>query len=129
MFSTLGIPTRSCERSLARGAAECFFANQVCNIGIGMFCLFYSGLDDLHLIQILDQPLRAGVIDDHALPPLGKRDFAPLASGPADQLHVNKTALTIYWAPVTDGVDRGDCLIGQLLNCLEPAKCAPTTSF
>src|SRR4029077_10809322 len=80
MFSTFGIPTRSCERSLTRDATEGFFANQVGNVGKRIFCLLDSGFDDFHFVELLHAPLRAEVVNNHPLPSLAERPFAPLTS-------------------------------------------------
>src|SRR5580704_190756 len=135
MLRTLGIPTRSWERSLflflssflpfplALGvAAEGFCPNQVCNIWIGIFGLLNSGLDYFHLVQIFDQPFGAGVVDDDAFPALGKGDFAPFAALAAEQFDVDEAALASYGTPVTDGVDRGSCFVGKLFDGIESAE-------
>src|SRR3970040_1797618 len=81
MLSTLGMPTRSVERSLGGGATEGFFANHVGNVRIGIFGLLDPGLDGFHFVDVFDQAFGAGVVADDA-PPAGlERDFAPLAAG------------------------------------------------
>src|SRR5579862_7756806 len=102
MFRTLGIPTRTPERSLGGDggvAAEAFLPNHVCNIWKGMLGFLDPGLDYFHLVQIFDQPLGARIVDDHALPADRQRNFAPLAALAAGQFHVNETALAIHRAP------------------------------
>src|SRR5215469_13947498 len=123
-FRTLGMPTRTVERSLGGGGgpAESFFPNQVCNIWKGIFGLFDFGLDDLHLVQVFDESLGAGVVHDHALPAERERHLAPGAALATGQRDVDKAALAIYRAPVADGFLRGGRLIGQVLDHVKAAE-------
>src|ERR1700722_9749719 len=109
MFRTLGIPTRTAERSLGGDgiAAESFLPNHVCNVGIRILGLLDSGLDYFHFVQIFHEALGAGVVDDHALPAKGNGHLAPLASLAARQRHINKAALAIHRAPVANCFLRG----------------------
>src|SRR5215469_165638 len=96
ILRTFGMPTRSCERSLTRPllvAAEPFFANHVGNIRIGIFCFLDSRLDDFHFVQIFDQPFRAGVVHDDALPARPERNLAPRTSFAFEQLNIDEAAL------------------------------------
>src|SRR5215467_8384133 len=125
MLRTFGMPTRSCERSLTRTllvAAEPFFANHVGNIRIGIFGFLDSRFDDFHFVQVFDQPLRAGVVDDDALPAVRERNLAPRPTLAFEQLNVDEAALAIDRAPVTHGIDRGGSFVSEQLDGIEPAK-------
>src|SRR5215469_4757247 len=110
MLSTLGMPTRSWERSLTLTgvsvAAEAFFANHVGNIRESILGLLDSSFDHFHFTQIFHQALGAGVVDDHPLPSGNQRDLAPRPPFAFDEFHVNEAALAIHRAPVANGVDR-----------------------
>src|SRR5580700_6763348 len=101
MFRTLGIPTRTRERSLGGGghSAEAFFANHVGNVGKRILGFLDSSLDHFHFVQIFDQPFGARIVYDDALPSEGQWNFAPLPAHPTGQLDVDETALAIYRAP------------------------------
>src|SRR5271154_5244461 len=98
MFRTLGIPTRSCERSLGGDAAEGFFANHVGNIRKGIFGPLDIGLDHLHFIQIFHKPFGARIIYDDAPPACSEGNLAPLAAGASVELDVDEAALAVYRA-------------------------------
>src|SRR5271168_5524186 len=102
MFSTLGIPTRSCDRSLGGDAAEGFFANHVGNIRKGIFGPLDIGLDHLHFIQIFHEPLGARIVYNHALPACSEGNLAPLAARASVELHIDEATLAVYRAPVAD---------------------------
>src|SRR5215475_2172198 len=110
MLSTLGMPTRSRERSLTLTgvsvAAESFFANHVGNIRESILGFLDSSFDHFHFIEVFDQPLGAGIVDNHPLPSGRKRDLAPWPAFAFEQLHVNEAALAIHRAPVANGIDR-----------------------
>src|SRR5271165_6192490 len=116
MFSTFGIPTRTCERSLGGDATKRFFADQIGNVGKRIFGFLYPNLDDFHFVQIFHQSLGAGVVHDHPLPTLLQWDFAPLPAFSTLQFHVDEAALARYGTPMTHRVDRSRRLIDQSLD-------------
>src|SRR3954469_3601261 len=124
MLSTLGMPTRSVERSLrfALVAAEAFLPNHVGNVGKSMLRLLDSGLDDLHFVQIFHQPLRTRIIYDHPLPARAQRNLAPRTSLALKQCHINKTALAVDRTPVANRVHRSRSLVSEFFDRIESAK-------
>src|SRR5262249_51197901 len=105
-FSTLGIPTRSCDRSLGgRGvSAEGFFSNHVCNVWKGILIFLDSSLDHFHFVHVFHEPFGTRIVHNDAFPPLGNRHLTPFTSCAADQCHIDKAALACYRAPVADRV-------------------------
>src|SRR5206468_757483 len=118
MLSTLGMPTRSCERSLRWPlvAAEAFLPNHVCNIGKCILRLLDSGLDNLHFVQVFDEPLRTRIVHDDTLPARRQWNLAPCPSLALEQCHVNEAALAVHRAPVAHGVGRRRGLVGESFN-------------
>src|SRR5689334_19207385 len=84
-LSTRGMPTRTCWRGFAAGsgdgrAAEGCCANQFSGVWVGILHGLEVLLHHEHLVDIFEQPFRAGVAADHALPAEGERHFAPRAA-------------------------------------------------
>src|SRR5580692_4766437 len=90
IFRTLGMPTRSCERSLGGDATEGFFANQVGNIRKGIFRPLDFGLDDFHFVQIFHESFGTRIINNHALPASAQGNFAPLAALASVQFDIDE---------------------------------------
>src|SRR5579862_2740332 len=123
-FRTLGIPTRTPERSLGGDgiSAEAFLPNHVCNIWKGILVFLDPGLDHFHFVQIFYESLGARIVDDDPLPSEGQRNLAPFAALPAGQRHVDETALAIYRTPVADGFFRRRGGVRQFVNHVKAAE-------
>src|SRR5512138_3571544 len=128
-FSTFGMPTRSFERSLPGEAAEGFLANHVRNVREGILGLLDPGLDGLHLLEVLDEPLRAGVVHDDPLPARPHRHLAPRPSLAALQRDVDEAPLAAHRAPVAHGVERRRRPVGESLDGVEPAERRPAPAL
>src|SRR5207302_10513051 len=127
MLSTLGMPTRSCERSLGWRLvpAEAFLANHVCNVGKRILRLLDSGLDNLHFVQVFHEPLRTRIVHDDALPARREWNLAPCPSLALEQFHVNEAALAVHRAPVAPGRGPRRGLVGESFNRVEALELCP----
>src|SRR5262245_6970848 len=98
-LSTRGIPIRRPSRGFAAGsgggsgAPEGCRANHFSSVWVGIFHGLEVLLHHEHLVDVLDQSLRAGVATDHALPAGAERDFAPGAALAVGQADVDECAL------------------------------------
>src|SRR5262245_9208736 len=120
IFRTRGIPTRSSERGFA--STEGLAANQFSHVGMRTLILLQSRFHGLHLVDILDQPLRTGVAADDTLPALFKRNLAPWATGRARQLHVDEGALAVATAPAANRMVVGRAAIRERFDEVESAE-------
>src|SRR5687768_16976807 len=115
-----GIPTRSFDRSLR--APEGIFANRVGKVGKRTLYILQLAPDDAQLVNVLDEPFRAGVAADHARPPFGKRYAAPRAARAARQPCVDERALAADGAPVADGLLARRARVGQRFDRPEASE-------
>src|SRR5689334_23361280 len=102
------MPTRSLLRD-GGGAdpAERVLANHLGNVRVLTLDLLELRLDHPHLVDVLDEALRARVAADHALVALGQLQLAPRAALAARQRHVDERARAVDRAPLADGVGAG----------------------
>src|SRR5262245_49045462 len=127
-LSTRGMPTRSSARGFAAGsrcdpgAAEGGFANHFSSVWVGILDGLQVLLHDPHLVDILEQSLRAGVATDHALPAGGERYFAPRAALAGGKAHVDERALAVHRAPVARRVLIGRACVLEGLDRVVAAK-------
>src|SRR5689334_15302532 len=99
-LSTRGMPTRSAARGFAAGsgdggAPEGCRANHFSSVWVGILNGLEVLLHHQHLVDVLDEPLRAGVTADHALPAGSKRHLAPRAALAVGQPDVDESPLAV----------------------------------
>src|SRR5206468_12774553 len=97
------MPSRSLLRD-GGGAdpAERVLPNHLGNVRVVTLDLLELRLHDPHLVDVLDEALRARVAADHALPTLGQRQLAPPPSRAAGPPPADERARAVDRAPLTD---------------------------
>src|SRR5262245_64509890 len=95
------MPTRSLFRD-GPGAdpAERVLPNHLGNVRVLTLDLLELRLDHAHLVDVLDEPLRARVAADDPLPARCQRQLAPLAALGARQLDVDERPRAVDRAPL-----------------------------
>ena len=119
------MPTRSSSprrRRTRPGAAERVLPNHLGNVRVLTLDLLQLGLHHAHLVDVLDQPLRAGVAADHPLPALAERQLAPRAALRAGELHVDERARAVDRAPLADGLRARRARVGERGDGVEAAE-------
>src|SRR3981189_762591 len=117
---TRGMPTRSSDRGL--DPTEGFGANHFSHVRIRTLRLLEPGFHHPHLVDVLDQPFRAGIAADDAFPARLYGNLAPWPSLRFGQLHVDESALAIAAAPAADRVVVGRAAIGKRFDGVEAAE-------
>src|SRR5262245_58530613 len=106
------MPTRRRSRGVAAVSGACCSCRaaegRCANHFSGVWVSILHGLKVLlhheHLVDVLEQSLRAGVAADHALPTGGERYFAPWPAFAVRQAHVDEGPLAVDWAPLASRV-------------------------
>src|SRR5687768_16837389 len=99
------MPTRSLllgDGDGVAGPAERVLPNHFGNVRVLTLDLLELRLHHPHLVDVLDEPLRAGVTADHALPALGQRQLAPRPALGARELDIDERPRAVDRAPLAD---------------------------
>src|SRR5262245_47782205 len=124
------MPTRSSDRGFAAdsggrlGAAEGGCANHFSSVWVGILDSLEVLLHHQHLVDILEQSLRAGVAADDADPAGGERDFAPRTALAVRHAYVDEGAPAVDRAPVAGRGRIGRARVFERLDHVVAAEAA-----
>src|SRR5437899_10226917 len=99
--------------------AERVLANHLGNVRVLTLDLLQLRLHHAHLVDVLDEPLRTGVVADDALPAGRQGHLAPLAALRARELDVDERPRAVDRAPLADGLDAGRARVSQRRDGVE----------
>src|SRR5215510_2537478 len=133
-LSTRGMPTRRRSRGFAGGsgvggAAEGCRANHFSSVWVGILHGLKVLLHHEHLVDVLEQSLRAGIAADHALPAGGERYLAPRAAFAVGQAHVDERSLAVDRAPLARRVLIGRARVLERLDHVVAAEAGGRAGF
>src|ERR1700730_7399117 len=134
-LSTRGMPMRSAARGFAAGsgdgpgAAEGRRANHFSNVWVGILHGLKVLLYHQHLVDVLEQSLRARVTADYALPAGGNGYFAPAPALAVGQAHVDEGALAVDRAPLARRVLVGRAHVLERLDDVVAAEARGRTGL
>src|SRR5262245_350520 len=133
-LSTRGMPMRSAARGFAAGSgdgpgAEGCRANHFSSVWVGILHGLEVLLHHQHLVDVLEQSLRAGVAADYALPAGGNRYFAPGAALAVGQAYVDERALAVDRAPLARRVLVGRARVLERLDDIVAAEACGRTGL
>src|SRR5262245_39542703 len=115
-------------RSVA-GSTEGLRSNHLANVWIDTPTLLHLRLHDLHLVDVLQQSLGAGIAADDALPAFLERNLAPRSALGAGDQHVDESPLAVDGTPAADRVCTGRAAIFERFDLLETSEAARTSGI
>src|SRR5262245_17278325 len=114
-------------RRSAAGSPEGLRSNHLANIGIDTPTLLHFCFHHLHLVDVLQQSLGAGIAADDAFPAFLEGNLAPRSAFAAGNQHVDECPLAVDGTPPADRVHTGRAAVFERLDLIEASEAAWTS--
>src|SRR5262245_11910326 len=116
-------------RRSAAGSPEGLRSNHLANIGMDTPTLLHFGFHHLHLVDILQQSLGAGIAANDAFPAFLEGNLAPRSALAARNQDIDECPFAIDGTPPADRVETGRAAVFEPLDPVEADEAAWTSGI